>query len=165
MWLDLGKSTVLSQPVKLLLLLHIIDTFICYSKHSDNITRGGQVCFSTRLFRHRVKHWKASTDGGGPLGCCNWTAWTHIVSYKLASSSVVICDWCGGMFGIWLELGVPLGVYFLIDNLLPLPHPHRLPPPTRPYKRQSWYYSRASKSHPKSSRTNYQRWLSLSTWS
>ena len=68
---------------------------------------------STWLFHHRVKHWKASTDGGGPLGGCNWTAWTYIVSYKLPSSSVVICDWSGGMFGIWLELGVPLGVYLV----------------------------------------------------
>ena len=29
----------------------------------------------------------------------------------LASSSVVVCDWCGNSSGIWLELGVPLGVF------------------------------------------------------
>ena len=28
---------------------------------------------------------------------------------------------CGDLFGIWLELGVPLGVFFLTGSLLPLP--------------------------------------------
>ena len=72
-------------------------------KHSDNITRSGQVCFSMWLFLGRAKHWKASTDGEGPLGGSYRTAWTQIVSYTLASSSVMVCDWCGGLFGIWLE--------------------------------------------------------------
>ena len=27
----------------------------------------------------------------------------------LALSSVVVCDWCDNLFGVWLELGVPLG--------------------------------------------------------
>ena len=40
-------------------------------------------------------------------------AWTQIVSYTLASFSVVVCDWCGGLFDIWLQLGVLLGVFFL----------------------------------------------------
>ena len=146
MWPDLGKPTILSQPVKLLLLLRIIDTFIYYSKHSDNITRGGQVCFSTQLFLHHAKHWKANTDGEGLLGGCNWTTWTHIVSYTLASSSLVVCDWCGGLFGIWQQLGVPLGVFFQTEDLLPPSYLHLLPPPARLYKCHSWYYSCASKS-------------------
>ena len=28
------------------------------------------------------------------------------------SFAVVVCGWCGDLFGIWLELGVPLGVFF-----------------------------------------------------
>ena len=44
------RSEKTDQQVKCILLLHIIDTFIYYSKHSDKIARGGQVCFSTWLF-------------------------------------------------------------------------------------------------------------------
>ena len=39
-------------------------------------------------------------------------AWIQIISYMLALSLVVVCDWCGGLFGIWLELGMPMGVFF-----------------------------------------------------
>ena len=42
------------------------------SKHSDKITRGRQVCFSTQIFLGYVKHWKASTDGEGFLGALIW---------------------------------------------------------------------------------------------
>ena len=45
----------------------------------------------------------------------------------LTSSSVVVCDWCGGLFEIWLELGVPLGVFFLTEALLPPSNPTHLP--------------------------------------
>ena len=165
MWPDLGKPTVLSQPVKWLLFLRITDTFIYYSKYNDNITRGSQVCFSTRLFLHGANHWKASADSEGPLGGCNWTSQTHIISYMLASSSVVVCDWCGGLFGIWLQLGVPLSVFFLTKVLLPPSSPTSSCHPPALYKRYYWYYSRVSKSLPKSSRINHQQWLSLSTWS
>ena len=125
-----GKTDHVAQKVKRLLLLHIIDTFIHYSKHSDKITRGGQVCFSTWLFLGHAKHWKASTDGVGPLGGFKKMAWTQMVSYMLAPSSVLVCA-------------------------------HHLP---ALYKRYSWYYSCASK-RPKSSKTSYQRWSGLSTWS
>ena len=87
------------------------------SKHNDNITRGGQVCFSTQLFLCHANHWKASTDGEAPLGGFNRMAWTLIVSYTLASSSAVVCDWCGGLFGIWPGPGVPLSVFFLTEDL------------------------------------------------
>ena len=161
MWPDMRKPTMYAQ-VKCTLLLHIIDTFIYYSKHSDKITRGGQVCFSTRIFLDHTNHWKASTDSEGSLGDFNSMAWTQIVSYTLALTSVVVCDWCGALFGIWLQLGVPLSVFILTEDLSPLSHPHHLPPTH--YKHHSWYYSRVSKSLPKSSRTNYQRWLGHSTW-
>ena len=90
MWPDLGKPTVLSQPVKLLLLLHVINTFIYYSKHSDNITRDSQVCFSTRLFLHRAKHWKASTDGEGPLGVV--IGW-HVPTSLVAQTAFFLWHW------------------------------------------------------------------------
>ena len=36
---------------------HTVHKYIhTLSKHSDNITRGGQVCFSTWLFLGRTKH-------------------------------------------------------------------------------------------------------------
>ena len=57
----------------------------------------------------------------GTSGGYNRMAWTQIVSYTLASSSVVVCDWCGGLFGIWLQLEVPLSVIFLTGSLLPPP--------------------------------------------
>ena len=56
-------------------------------------------------------------------------AWTQIVSYTLVLSSFVVCDSCGGLFGIWLQLGVPLGVFCLTEALLP---PSHLPSPTCP---------------------------------
>ena len=43
----------------------------------------------------------------------------------LLSSPVVVCDWCGDLFGIRLELEVPLGGFFLTGFLLLL---HNLPP-------------------------------------
>ena len=46
----------------------------------------------------------------------------------LASSSVVVCDWCGDLFGIWLKLGVPLGIVFLVDSYCH--HPPHCPPTT-----------------------------------
>ena len=48
-----------------------------------------------------------------PWGSFKRMVWTQIVSYTLALSSVVVCDWCGGLFGMWLQLGVLLGVFFL----------------------------------------------------
>ena len=39
----------------------------------------------------------------------------------IASFSVVVFDWCGDLFGMWLELRVPLGVFFLTEALLPPP--------------------------------------------
>ena len=57
---------------------------------------------------------------------------TQIVFYTLALFSVVVCDWCGGLFGIWLQLEVPPGVVFLNEALLPPSYSHLLPPPTHP---------------------------------
>ena len=42
------------------------------------------------------------------LGGFNRMAWIQSISQTLALSSVVVCDWCDCLFGIWLELGVPL---------------------------------------------------------
>ena len=39
----------------------------------------------------------------------------------LVSSSVVVCNWCDDLFGMGLELGVPLGVFFLT---VAITHPH-----------------------------------------
>ena len=78
MWPDLGKLTISTQQVKCILLLHFIDTLIHYQKHSGKITRDGQVCFSTQIFL--VKHWEAITDGMGPLGGFNRTAWIQNIS-------------------------------------------------------------------------------------
>ena len=47
---------------------------------------------------------KPVQDGEGPLGGFNRTVWTQIASYMLVLSSVVVCDWYGDLFGIWLEL-------------------------------------------------------------
>ena len=113
-------------------------------KHSDKLTRNDQVCFSKRDFLSHAKHWKTSTDGGGLLGGSNRMTWTQIISETLASSSVVVCDCCGDLFGIWLELEVPLGV-FSYWNPVAAPQPHHPPYPPTPYKCYSWYYSHASK--------------------
>ena len=50
------KPTMYTRQVKCILLLHIIDTFMYYSKHNDKIARGGQVCFSTQLFLDHAKY-------------------------------------------------------------------------------------------------------------
>ena len=52
----------------------------------------------------------------------------------------------------------PLGVFCLTKALLPPSHPHH---PFTLHKHHSWYYSCANKSLPKSSMTNYPRWLGL----
>ena len=71
--------------------MHFVAPYYRYihtlSKHSDKIIKGGQVCFSTRLFLGHSKYWKASTDSEGHF---NRMAWTQIVSYTLALSSVVV---------------------------------------------------------------------------
>ena len=87
---------------------------------------------STWLFLGHANHWKASTDGEGPLGGFNRMAWTQVVSFGLASSSVVVCDCYGVLFGMWMQLEVPLSVFCLTEDLSPPSHPLRLPPPTRP---------------------------------
>ena len=50
-------------------------------------------------------------------------AWTQFVSYMLASSSVVVGDWFCGLFGMWLQLGVPLGVFCNWSPVATLPPP------------------------------------------
>ena len=136
---DLRKPSMYTQQVKCILLLNIIDTLIYYWQ--DN-KRWPGLLFHMAFLGH-ANHWKASTDGEGPLGGFNRMAWTQIISYTLAMSSVVVCGWCGGLFGIWLQLGVPL----VFSNWSPV---NTLPPPPPPtlYKCHSWYYSRASKSLP-----------------
>ena len=113
MWPDLKKLTIHAQVV-CILLLHIIDTFIHYQNTViKKITRGGQVCFST-LFLGNTKQWKASTDGEGP----HRMAWTQIISYKLALSSVVVCDWCDNLLAYGWSFRC-LWVFFLTKSLLP----------------------------------------------
>ena len=126
------KPSMYAQQVKCILLLHIIDTFTYYSKYSDKITRGGQVCFSTRLFFLAMWNTEKPVQTVRDLWGLNRMAWTQIISYTSVSSSVMVCDWCGGLFGMWLQLGVPLGIFFLTEALLPPSHPHHLPPPTCP---------------------------------
>ena len=50
-------------------------------------------------------------------------AWIQIVSYTLALSSVVVGEWCGGLFGIWLELRVLLAACLFL-NWIPVVTTH-----------------------------------------
>ena len=45
----------------------------------------------------------------------------HLLHFNF--SSVVFCDRCGGLFGIWLELRVPLGIFFVTEALLSPSYP------------------------------------------
>ena len=135
------------------------------SKHCYKMTRGGQVCFSTWLFLDHAKwHWKASAGVNGlPEGFNKpRMAWTQIISYMLALSSVVVCDWCGDLFGIWLELGVPLGIFFPTGSLSPplTPTTHLLLISTAPD-----HYSCAVKASQNQTRQTIRDDISLSTWS
>ena len=57
----------------------------------------------------------------------NGTTWIQSISQTLVSLSVVVCDWCDDLLGIWLELGVPLGVLLLTGYLLPPSTPTTFP--------------------------------------
>ena len=52
--------------------------------------------------------------------------WNAVVSFVFCCD---FCGWCGGLFGIWLELEMPLGVFFLTGSLLPPPTLTILLPP------------------------------------
>ena len=132
MWPHLGKLTILAQnqaQVKYILLLHIIDTLMhTLSKHSNKITRDGQVCFSTQFFLGHAKHWEVNTDGVWHLGALiGWHGsrssprhWLHLLLWYL--TGVVTC-----LAYAWLELKTFLGVFFPTAATT---HPHHLSPIT-----------------------------------
>ena len=149
LWPNLKNPTILAQQVNAPYHRYTY----ALSKHSDRITRDGQVCFSLQLFLGCAKHWESSTDGMGSLGDFNRMALIQNISQTLPLSCVVVCDWCGNLFGKWLKLGVPLGVFFtcwipVATTSLMSAAPNITAMPVKA-----------------SSRANYQRWLNLSTWS
>ena len=81
-------------------------------------TRDGQVYFSTRLFLGHTKCWKANTDGKGPLVGFNRMAWTQIISYALTLSSVVVCDWCSGLFTWFSKVQLKRRVGIICNKLI-----------------------------------------------
>ena len=116
------------------------------SKHSDRITIDGQACNS--------QYRQCGITGG-----FNRTPWIHSIFLSFASSAAVVSDWCDDLFGIWLELGVPLSAFLLTGSLLLSPTATTPSHPPNSNKHHPQHYSYASKSLPKSSRVNYQWWF------
>ena len=106
------KTNPLAQQVKCILLLHIIDAFIHYQNTVIDYQEMARSAFPRGLFL-AMQNTEKPIQMVWDLWGFNRMAWTQSISQMLVSSSVVVCNWCDDLFGMGLELGVPLDVFFL----------------------------------------------------
>ena len=97
--------------------MHFIAPYHRYShtlsKHSDRITRDGQVCFSILAFFLAVQNTEKPVQ----------MVWDHWGFNKIACIQSISQMLAGDLFGIWLELEMSLGVFLLTGSLLLPPTP------------------------------------------
>ena len=91
------------KQVECILLFHIIRryTHALLKRVTIDMYVTTWVCFSTRLFVGCARHQEAST----------WHGSKAFHRYLLHLMLCFVTGTCGGLFSIWLELGVPLGVF------------------------------------------------------